>query len=59
VHVSVLVQAFPSLQLVLFATAPQVPSLPPVAAPRHDWQSVVTPPPHAVSQHTPSTQNAD
>jgi hypothetical protein len=27
-------------------------------APRHDWQSVATPPPHAVLQQTPSTQFA-
>src|SRR5262245_38603971 len=29
----------------------------PVREPRHDWQSKSVPPPHAVSQHLPSTQN--
>jgi hypothetical protein len=29
------------------------------AAMLHAWQSVASPPPHALAQHTPSTQNPD
>jgi hypothetical protein len=41
-----------------FASGVHVPSFVPPRATLHAWQSVVTPPPHAVSQQTPSTQNA-
>ncbi len=37
-------------------TAPQTPSTPPVIDPRHETQSFGSPPPHSVSQHTPSSQ---
>ena len=54
-QVSVWVQALPSSH-VLPVDRPQVPSLAAPAATLHAWQSLVTPPPQAVSQHTPSTQ---
>jgi hypothetical protein len=43
------------VKLAAAVMVPHVPSARPVCAPRHDWQSVVEPP-HAVLQHTPSTQ---
>ncbi len=38
------------------AVVEQLPSTPPLSAARHDWQSVLLPPPQAVLQHTPSAQ---
>ena len=55
VQTSVVVQLSPSLHAVPVVGA-QVPSLEAPAATEHAWQSPVAPPPHAVAQHTPSTQ---
>ena len=59
-HVSATSQA-PALPRQTWAdeTGVQAPLLLPPAATEHAWQSLGLPPPHALAQHTPSTQNPE
>ena len=56
-HVSFVEQRLPSLQDAPFERAPHVPFTAAPAATLHARQSFGSPPPHALSQQTPSTQN--